>query len=58
MSAELINLKRERKRRDRDRKAAVAGERRALFGRTQGEKKAEDEAKRRFESELDGHKRL
>lgn len=54
--AEIINLRRARKARDRVAAAKVADANRAKFGRTKAEREAEAQARARAERMLDGAK--
>lgn len=54
--AEIINLRRARKARDRVAAAKVAEANRAKFGRTKAEREAEAQARARVERMLDGAK--
>ena len=58
MSAEIINLRRARKQRERDRKNAEAEQNRARFGRTKVEREVETLSRVRAEQALDGHLRV
>ena len=53
---ELINLKKFRKRVERDKAAFEAGQNRARFGRTKAQKNLDDVQARRAARELDQHK--
>lgn len=55
MSAEIINLRRARKRRQRDADNAKAGESRALSGRSKIERTADQTRRERAQAHLDGH---
>lgn len=57
MSAEIINLRKARKQRERDRKTAEAEQNRARFGRTKAEREVETLVRARAEQALDGHLR-
>lgn len=52
--AELINLRRERKNRDRRAKAVRAAENRVLFGRTDAERRRHETESNRRQDLLDG----
>lgn len=54
--AEIVNLRQARKRRERDERAHAAAENRIRFGRTKGEKAAEDVRRDRTARDLDGHR--
>lgn len=54
--AEIINLRRARKRRSRDEKALTSAENRVRFGRTKAQKRAQAEETRRASDRHDGHK--
>ncbi|MFT8354956.1 MAG: DUF4169 family protein [Gluconobacter japonicus] len=56
--SDVINLRRERKRRKSVEDAKQADTNRRLFGRTKGEKMAEKLEKQRLEASLDGKKIL
>ena len=55
--AEIVNLKRARKHKDRATAEAGAAENRAAFGRTKAEKKLSRAEKDAAQRKLDGHKR-
>ena len=55
--AEIVNLKRARKHKDRATAKAGAAENRAAFGRTKAEKKLSRAEKDAAQRKLDGHKR-
>ncbi|MCP3734788.1 DUF4169 family protein [Sphingomonas sp. RP10(2022)] len=55
--AEIINLRRARKARDRDVAAKAAAANRAKFGRTKAERDADATNRARIERTLDGAKR-
>lgn len=55
--AEIINLRQVRKARRRSAEERVADANRAKFGRTKGEKQAQDAEARRQERQLDGARR-
>ncbi len=57
MTAEIINLRQERKRREREAKAAEAAENRVKFGRTRAEREQEVLGEARARQNLDGHLR-
>ena len=54
---DLVNLRRVRKRKQRDQKARKADENRAAHGRTRQERDLSDARKRAAEKHLDGHQR-
>ena len=53
---EVVNLRRARKRKQRDEEGRAAAENRAQFGRTKVEKTRDDGAKDRARRKLDQHK--
>ncbi|WP_323991190.1 MULTISPECIES: DUF4169 family protein [Nguyenibacter] len=53
----VVNLRRERKRRDRQQKAAVAAENRALHGRTRGARDLQRQQAEHLARTLDGARR-
>ena len=55
--AEIINLRRARKRKERAEKEARAADNRLAFGRSKGERTLSDARKDLAERRLDGHKR-
>jgi hypothetical protein len=57
MTAEIINLRQERKRREREARAAEAAENRVKFGRTRAEREQEALGEVRARQNLDGHLR-
>ena len=57
MTAEIINLRQERKRREREARAAEAAENRVKFGRTRAEREQEALGEARARQNLDGHLR-
>jgi len=56
MVAEIVNLNRARKAKERASAEAKAAENRASFGRTKGEKAKDAGAKSKLTGHLDGHK--
>lgn len=54
--AEIINLNRARKSRDKDAAKRTAAANRILHGRTKSERQETEKANDRRETELDGHK--
>lgn len=56
MCAEIVNLNRARKAKERAGAEAKAAENRATFGRTKGEKAKDAGAKSKLTGHLDGHK--
>ena len=56
MAADLINLRRARKTRDRVQREQNAAEKRRLFGRSKTEKKTEAAKRERTERAIDGHR--
>jgi hypothetical protein len=57
MSAEIINFRLERRRRQREARAAEAGENRARFGRTRAERERDALRESQARRSLDGHLR-
>jgi hypothetical protein len=57
MTAEIINLRQERKRREREARAAEAAENRVKFGRTRAEREQEALGEARARQNLDSHLR-
>ena len=55
--AEIINLRRARKRKERAEKEVRAADNRLAFGRSKGERTLSDARKDLAERRLDGHKR-
>jgi hypothetical protein len=55
--AEIVNLRRHRKRKERDRKSQAAAENRTRFGRTKAERAQESASHEQEERKLDGHRR-
>jgi hypothetical protein len=55
MTAEIINLRQERKRRERAARTAEAAENRVKFGRTRAEREQEVLGEARTRQNLDGH---
>ncbi|MEJ0098035.1 MAG: DUF4169 family protein [Bauldia sp.] len=55
--AEVINLRKARKAKDRAGREQAAAEKRRLFGRTKAEKQAEADERERAERTLAGHRR-
>jgi hypothetical protein len=55
--AEIVNLRRARKRKARDDKSTKAAENRATFGRSKSEKKLDSATKKLSSKLLDNHKR-
>ena len=53
---DLVNLRRERKRRDREREAAVAAENRVAFGLTKSERRKLEAEREAGERRLDAHR--
>ena len=58
MSAEIVNLRKARKVKERADKQRRAAENRALHGRTKAERERDADAKVRVRRELDGAKRV
>lgn len=56
MTAEIINLRQVRKRREREAKAAEAESNRARFGRTRAERERDEIGEARTRQHLDGHR--
>lgn len=56
MTADIINLRREKRKRERAAKAAQAAANRARFGRTKGQKMEEEHKVLSFQRALDGRK--
>jgi len=56
VSAKIINLRGERKRRNRAAEAERAAENRARHGRTKGERRLDESARETAERSLDGHR--
>jgi hypothetical protein len=56
MTAEILNLNRARKAKERAAAQTKAAENRATFGRTKGEKAKDAGAKSKLAGHLDGHK--
>lgn len=54
--AEIINLNRARKSRDKDAAKRTAAANRALHGRTKSERQATEKTNKRCDRDLDGHK--
>lgn len=54
--AEIVNLRRARKRKTREAEADAAARNRARFGRPAGEKERDRAEERRADRALDGHK--
>ena len=52
----VVNLHQARKRRDREREAAVAAENRIVFGMTRGERRRAEAEREKTERGLDSHK--
>lgn len=57
MSAEIINFRQERRRRQREARAAEAAQNRARFGRTLAERESDAQRDARARRSLDGHLR-
>ena len=55
--ADVINLRRARKAKDRDARERDAAEKRRRFGATRAEKEAEAARRKRAERLIDGHRR-
>ncbi len=55
MTAEIINLRQARKRREREAKDAEAAGNRARFGRTRAERERDDIDEAKIRQHLDGH---
>ena len=53
---EIVNLRRARKRKDREREASTAAENRALFGLTKAERTGIEAERKKAESDLDARK--
>ncbi len=56
MTAEIINLRQARKRREREAKEAEAESNRARFGRTRAERERDEIGEARTRRHLDGHR--
>ena len=52
--AEIVNLRRHRKRKERDRKSQAAAENRTRFGRTKAERSQEAASRKQEDRKLDG----
>lgn len=57
MSGDVVNLRRERKRRQRDAAKTAAAENRVQFGRTRSERDETQKAKDRDDARHEAHKR-
>ncbi|MCB4770901.1 DUF4169 family protein [Ancylobacter sp. Lp-2] len=56
--ADLINLRRYRKKKARETAEQTAAERRLAFGVSKAQKNVDDAAKRKSDAALDGHRRI
>ena len=56
--SEIMNLRRYRKKRERETAEQTAGARRLQFGRTKAQREADAAAEQKKQTSLDGHRRV